>query len=316
MKCLFPLKDKNIMNSKSINDQKISIVIPAYNEEKGIGPVLDDLCKILTGAPFEYEIIVVDDGSIDQTAALARQKPCVQVYQHKVNKGYGASLKTGILHAKYDVICITDADGTYPNGRIPDLVARLFDGFDMVVGARTGMEVAIPWVRRPAKWAIGRLANLIAGENIPDINSGLRIFRRKTAAHFMQLLPDGFSFTTTITLGMLANGYTVAYEPINYYARQGRSKIKPIKDTLNFVQLILKIGLYFAPLKIFLPLSGFLFCLAILWGLFTRFVLERLADVSTMVIVMAAIQVAAIGLLAELINHRLSSNYKENEEEK
>jgi len=292
----------------------LSVIIPAYNEEKGIGPVLPPLQEILAASGLEYEIIVVNDGSSDQTGAIAAGVEGVIVCEHKVNRGYGAALKTGIRHARYETICITDADGTYPNDRIPDLVALLEKGSDMVVGARTGQNVAIPLVRRPAKWAIGRLASMIAGGNIPDINSGLRVFRKKTVLRFMNLLPDGFSFTTTITLGMLANGYEVTYVPIDYYARKGSSKISPIKDTLNFIQLILRIGLYFAPLKIFLPVSGLLFLVALCWGLFSNFVLGRLADVSTVVIVMASVQVAVIGLLAELINRRLPSNYKEDKE--
>jgi hypothetical protein len=175
----------------------------------------------------------------------------------------------------------------------------------MVVGARTGQQVAIPLLRRPAKWVIGQLANFVAGETIPDINSGLRVFRREAALPMFSMFPDGFSFTTTITLAMLTNGYLVDYLPINYHARVGQSKIRPVRDTLNFVQLILRMALYFAPLKFFLPLSGLIGLAAIGWGIFSAVALGRLADVSTLVIMMAAVQVAVVGLLAELINHRL-----------
>jgi len=290
----------------------VSIIIPAYNEEHGIGPVLEQLSQVMAASGLQYEVIVVDDGSQDSTAAVAEQHAGVTVLRHKGNRGYGAALKTGIRHANYDLICITDADGTYPNERIPDLVECMIEGnYDMVMGARTGKNVAIPLIRRPAKWAVGKLANLVAGEPIPDINSGLRIFKRSAALRFFNMLPDGFSFTTTITLGMLTNGYLVDYVPIDYYARVGRSKIKPIQDTLNFVQLILRIALYFAPLKIFLPLGGVLMLLAVAWGLFSWSVLGRLADVSTIVIVMAAVQVVVVGLLAELIDRRLPNYYKE-----
>lgn len=181
----------------------------------------------------------------------------------------------------------------------------------MVVGARTGENVAIPLVRRPAKWAIGRLANYVAGEKIPDLNSGLRVFRREIALRMFGLLPNAFSFTTTITLAMLTNNYLVNYVPIDYFARVGQSKIRPVQDTLNFVQLVWRIALYFAPLKLFLPLSGLLLLLAVGWALFTLLVLDQLADVSTLVIVMTAFQVAVIGMLAELINKRLPNYYKE-----
>lgn len=298
--------------------QGISIILPAYDEEHGIGPVIDQLHAVMAREPagrgLPYEIVAVDDGSQDATAEVAERRAAigppgsVVVLRHHANKGYGASLKTGMRHARYDTLCITDADGTYPNDRIPDLIARLEQSHaDMVVGARTGENVQIPLLRRPAKWAIGRLANQVAGEAIPDLNSGLRVFRRRAALEFFDILPDGFSFTTTITLGMLTNGYLVEYEPIDYHARVGKSKIRPIRDTLNFVQLILRIALYFAPLKLFLPLSGLLLVLGLAWGIFSVTVLGQLADVSTLVIVMTAVQIAAIGLLAELINRRFPS---------
>ena len=171
--------------------------------------------------------------------------------------------------------------------------------------------MSIPILRRPAKWAIGRLGNFVAGASIADLNSGLRVFRRDVALRLFSMLSDRFSFTTTITLAMLTNGYLVGYVPIDYYARIGRSKIRPIRDTLNFVQLALRIGLYFAPLKIFLPISLFLLLLAVAWAFFSKFVLGQLADVSTLVIAMTGFQVAVIGMLAELINQRLPNYFRE-----
>jgi glycosyltransferase involved in cell wall biosynthesis len=255
---------------------------------------------------------VVDDGSQDDTAHIARERGATRVLLHRSNRGYGAALKTGIRNAHYEVICITDADGTYPSSRIPDLVDTLVNGgHDMVVGARVGAHVAIPLVRRPAKWVIAKMAQLVAGETIIDLNSGLRVFKRKTSLSFFNLISDGFSLTTTLTLAMLTNGYLVEYLPIEYYARVGKSKIRPIQDTLNFVQLVMKIALYFAPLKIFLPISGILLLLAIAWGLFSTLVLGRIADASTVMIVMTAIQVAVIGLLADLIDRRTPGYYKD-----
>ena len=183
----------------------------------------------------------------------------------------------------------------------------------MVVGARTKNDVAISLVRRPAKWLLGRIAELVVGRTIPDLNSGLRVFRRETAFRFASLLPDGFSFTTTITLAMLSNAYEVEYKPISYHQRVGHSKIRPIRDTLNFVTLILRIALYFAPLKIFLPMSALLLLLAAAWGIVSKVVLGQLADVSTVVIVVAAVQVAVLGLLAEMINLRVSNSYRQRE---
>jgi len=294
-----------------------TIVIPAYNEGQAIGVVLEQLSEVAscTGAP--CEIIVVDDGSRDATVEIAERFDGVAVLRHRENRGYGAAIKTGIRHAQHDLICITDADGTYPGERIPDLVAHLVEGkYDMVIGARVGEKVSIPLARRPAKWAIGRLAGYVAGAPIPDLNSGLRIFRRDVALRLLRMLPDQFSFTTTITLAMQVNGYLVDYVPINYYARVGRSKIRPVQDTLNFVQLVLRIGLYFAPLKVFLPVSIVLMLLATAWALFSKFVLGKLADVSTLVIAMTGFQVAVIGMLAELINQRMPNYYVEGADDR
>ncbi|NJN68001.1 MAG: glycosyltransferase family 2 protein [Chloroflexaceae bacterium] len=291
--------------------QGVSIVIPAYNEEQGIGKVLAHLFEVMRHTATPYEIMVVDDGSDDATAEVVEKSGQATLLRHRHNRGYGAALKTGIRHARFSLIGITDADGTYPNERLPDLVERMGEQeYDMVVGARKGEHVAIPLVRRPAKWVINQLANFVAGEAIPDLNSGLRVFRRDAALQLLPLLPDGFSFTTTITLAMLTNNYLVDYIPVNYHARIGKSKIRPIRDTLNFVQLVLRIGLYFAPLKLFLPVSGFLLALAAVWGVVSALVFGRLADVSTLVIAMAGIQVAVVGLLADLIDRRTSNIYR------
>ena len=163
-------------------------------------------------------------------------------------------------------VVITDSDGTYPNDRIPELAAMMTD-WDMVVGARTGDEVRVPLVRRPAKWALNMLANVLVETRIPDLNSGLRVFRREVVLRFLPILPNGFSFTTTITLAMLSEGYRVTFVPIDYYARQGRSKIRPVYDTLNFLQLIVRTVLYFNPLRVFLPLSLFFFGAGLVVGL-------------------------------------------------
>jgi glycosyltransferase involved in cell wall biosynthesis len=293
----------------------ISVVVPAYNEEEGILDVLNQITLGLTERGWPYEVIVVDDGSKDKTAEVAKSMVEVRVLQHKRNRGYGAALKTGIRHARYQLVAITDADGTYPNDRIPDLVMKIFEAdSDMVVGARTGERVAIPFLRRPAKAFIRWLASFVAGESIPDLNSGLRVFKRLVGMSFFNLLPEGFSFTTTITLAMLTNGYLIEYVPIEYYSRVGKSKIRPVQDTLNFIQLVLRIALYFAPLKIFLPISLFLMLIGFIWAAVSTIVLGRLADASMAVIIMTAVQVAVLGFIAELLDRRLPNFYRPVEE--
>ena len=291
--------------------QGLSVVIPAYNEVNGIAETIHDLhteLDKLNGLP--YEVLIVDDGSTDGTVQAAQVGANTRVIPHRVNRGYGAALKTGIRHAAFPLVCIIDADGTYPATHIAELleVYQTQDA-DMVVGARTGETVQTPLIRRPAKWAIRQLASYVAGQPIPDINSGLRLFERDVVTRFFAILPDAFSFTTTITLTMLMNGYLVRYVPIDYYHRIGQSKIKPIRDTLNFTQLVLKIGLYFQPLKVFLPLSAGLMLLALAVGGVTA-LLGRLADVSALVLAVSSIQALMLGLLAEVINYRIPHEYK------
>lgn len=310
-----PANTGTAASSPATRSAGFTLVVPAYNEEGGIASSLERVLTVLDDSKSDYEVIVVDDGSKDRTVeALKPFEDRVRVLRHGTNKGYGAALKTGIRNARFDTIVITDADGTYPNERIPEFVKRKSDGgFHMVVGARTGNKVAVPLIRKPAKWVIGKLANFVVGERIPDINSGLRVFDRDVALKFFPMFPDGFSFTTTITMCMLSNGYLVDYVPIDYHARVGRSKIRPIRDTLNFLQLIARMALYFAPLKLFLPLSLMLFAAGIAWGVATKLLTGELADVSTLVVMMAALHIGAIGLLAELMHTSLAQTYRRDE---
>lgn len=230
---------------------KLSVVIPAYNEEHGVEPVLRELRSLLEQHDIEPEIILVDDGSSDGTAAAARRAGA-RVLRHRYNRGYGAALKTGIAAATHELIAMTDADGTYPARFLPTMLAELKHA-DMVVGARTGENVNIPLVRKPAKWALNMLANYVTGVRIPDLNSGLRVFRRDMIMQYFPILPDQFSWTTTITLAMLCDRYAIEYVPIDYHRRTGRSKIVPW-DAMNFAILILRTAMLFRPLRVFLPL--------------------------------------------------------------
>ncbi len=280
----------------------ITIIIPAYNEEKSINNVISDIRKILSVVEHEAEIIVVDDASTDGTRLRARESG-VKVISHFSNQGYGASIKHGISRASYDMILIIDADGTYSPAQIPELL-KWCTSSDMVVGTRTTQEVHIPFLRKPAKWILNKLANYLTGISIPDINSGMRLFRRDTVKRFLSILPSGFSFTTTLTLAMLCNNYDVKYVPINYYHRTGKSKIRPISDTLNFLQLIIRTVLYFNPLKIFFPVGILLIFIAIAVFIYSYYFTSKIMDITIIVIVLAAIQVFTIGMLADLIDKR------------
>ena len=280
----------------------ISVVIPAHNEEGGLPEVLDGLRGRMEACGRPFEIIVVDDGSSDRTASVAQSRG-VTVIRHKSNRGYGAALKTGIRAANGAYILICDGDGTYPPEAIPTLIDRI-DDHDMVVGARTGPSVDIPFPRRVAKWFLRRLAIYLAESDIPDLNSGLRIFRRQAALDYFAILPSGFSFTTTITLAMLCNEGSVMYVPINYAKRRGRSKIRPLRDSFNFFTLILRTILYFNPLKIFVPVSliaGLMFSLSLSYDVF---VLRDLTE-KTLIFLFGAVQLLAVGVLADMITKRM-----------
>lgn len=279
---------------------KYSIIVPAYNEESGIGEVIDGIKTIMDGIECEYELIIVDDGSSDNTAGVIRQKG-VRLIQNKKNRGYGASLKIGIHNAVYDKIIITDADSTYPPEFMGALAGEQQD-YDMLVGARKGYQISI--IRRPVKYLMNKFASFLAGAKIPDLNSGLRIFKKEIAEKYISYFPDGFSFTSTITLVMLCNNYLVRYKTIEYNKRKGKSKFHPIKDTFNLGSFIIRTTLYFNPLKIFFPASGFLFILAMGILLYSYFFTPKVMDITSIILTVSAFQIFAIGLLADLINKK------------
>ena len=254
------------------NTKGVSVVIPAFNERDAIEATISDVRAALVTAQATHprsEILVVDDGSSDGTGELA-EAAGARVIRQPRNRGYGAALKAGFAEALYDTVVITDADGTYPSNAIPAMLERAGD-YEMVVGARVGENVAIPMVRRPAKWVLRQLASFLAGQAIPDLNSGLRVIDRKLEQRFEHLLPSGFSFTTTITLAALCNDRLVHYHPIEYYARIGESKIRAT-HAFDFLLLVLRTVVYFNPLKVFLPLGGIFFGIGFIKFIYDLFI--------------------------------------------
>jgi glycosyltransferase involved in cell wall biosynthesis len=281
--------------------ESVSVIIPAFNEHLAVGSVVQEVLRTLDHHGIPGEVIVVDDGSSDNTGQAARLAGA-RVMRHRSNRGYGSALKTGIMAANYNYILITDADGTYPCEYIPLLVAGL-EKADMVVGARMGKNVAIPMVRRPAKWVLNKLANYVAGHRIPDLNSGLRAFRKNIARQYFAILPDQFSFTTTITLAMHCDNYAVQYIPIDYLPRKGKSKIVPW-DAASFAVLILRTATMFRPLRVFLPVVG----LCLTYGLVKMSIdMSRDPNISASALgaFISALLVLLIGLLADGIALRL-----------
>jgi glycosyltransferase involved in cell wall biosynthesis len=296
------------VHREALSKHGVTIVVPVFNEERGVSGVMERLARLDLHAP--VELIAVDDGSRDGTSAAlkecAARIPSLRIITHRTNQGYGAALKTGFTHARTEVVVITDADGTYPEDKIRDLIERIDDGAEMAVGARTGEDVNIPLVRKPAKWFLKHLASFLAGTDIPDLNSGLRAFRRELVLKYRPILPQGFSFTTTITLAALTNGHRVDYVPVSYAKRSGSSKIHPIKDTLGFTSLIVRTVMYFNPLKVFYPVAfGLFVCLlgSLYYDMFLSPTAPNLGDKTTLLFV-ATVQVLSVGLLADLIEKR------------
>ncbi len=285
----------------------VSLIIPVYNESGSVAALVPRLAKVLAQLPGGSEVVLVNDGSRDGSGeALAQAlEGCtepIRLMSHARNRGYGAALKTGIAHSTCPWIAITDADGTYPLGKLPRLLREMDGGATMAVGARRLGEQ--PLVRRPAKAFLNAFASFLAESPIPDINSGLRVFTREAVLRHIKLMPDGFSFTTTITMALLGEGEPVVYVPIRYRARVGESKIRPVRDMMNFLLLICRMAVLFNPLKVFVP-AALVFVLASFCLLLARlFLAESVGVATTIVLFVAGVQMFAIGLLADLINRR------------
>ena len=260
----------------------LSIVLPAYNEGEAITPVLKALQAVLKGLPCRAEVVVVDDGSADDTAARARSVPGVRVISNPINLGYGHSLLRGIAASDGDVIGIADADGTYPVAEIPALLQLIERGADHVIGLRTGEHFRSHFSLRHFYRFICRY---VVGQAVPDANSGLRLFRREVVESLRGDLCLGFSFTTSLTLASMLTGYVVAFREIPYAKRVGRSHVRP-RDVLRTLQYLFQLIAVYNPLKLYLPLvtgSLLLSLAALVYGLW----LERIAGLISAVILLA-----------------------------
>ena len=286
-------------------NQNFSIVVPCYNEQDAIAQTIESIRNALPDKN-SYELIFVNDGSTDETGLVLetelKKDGNFRIVTHNKNRGYGAALKTGIRHAQADLIAITDADGTYPSERIVDLVEAIKDA-DMVIGSRTGESVLYPLHRRFPKAFLCRYANWVTGTNIPDLNSGQRVFRKEQIKRFMRFLPDTFSFTSTITIAFLTNNLTVKYIPINYSDRIGKSKISPIRDTLRLIQLLVRTGMYFSPIKVFSPVVGFLALSFLISLSYDIFLIKNLTD-KTVMLLLFTLNSGMFTLLADMIDKR------------
>lgn len=274
--------------------REVSVVIPAFNEGAHVAGQIRAVRTAMDRSGWEYEIVVVDDGSSDDTGTNAAAEG-VRVVRHSENRGYGAALKRGIAATNFEWVLIIDADGTYPSSAIPRLLEHAGD-HEMVVGARGGDVNNVPLVRRPAKWFLGELASYLAGRRLPDLNSGLRLMHRHLVESYLHLLPSGFSFTTTITLAAACNDHTVKYVPIDYHARLGTSKIRS-RHAYDFLLLILRTIVFFNPLKVFIPVGLVLMVIGL--AKFAYDVTLGNLSESALLGMLGALIVWSVGLLAD-----------------
>lgn len=278
----------------------LTILLPCYDEQEAIGPVIRELRDAMAGWPGTWEILVVDDGSRDASAARA-EATGVRVVRRVQNGGAGAARKTGIREARGRLVAMIDADGTYPPKHLLELLSY-FPEWDQVNGARTSEQGTLRWLRTPAKWIVRKLGEWIAGRRIPDLNTGMKVFKRDQMQRYLWAIPDGFSCVSSMTLAFLCNGHAVRWEPIEYRPRIGHSKFHPVRDAAKYAATVVRIVMYFRPLRVFLPLSLGVAGLGAVKAWYSFWISEKhTLQESDIVILLAALMIGVVGLLADLI---------------
>ncbi len=288
----------------TISDSRLSIILPAKNEAGGLGKTLPALKKLYPAA----EIIVVDDGSTDDTASIAHNGGA-RVVSHPYSKGNGAAIKSGVRAATGEILVFMDADGQHKPEDVARLLARLNEGYDMVVGARSRASQAGAH-RAAANGLYNRLASWMVEQQVEDLTSGFRAVKAGLFRQFLYMLPNGFSYPTTITMSFFRAGYSVVYEPIIAPERIGKSHIRLGRDGIRFFLIIFKIGTLYSPLKLFLPISMLFFGTGLSYYLYTFISHGRFTNMSALLFI-TSVLVFLIGLISEQIS---TLNYKESVE--
>ena len=285
----------------------VTVVLPCYNEQDHVLAEIERISIALDASGYAYELLAIDDKSTDETLARLRSVektyPKLRVVAFRRNGGSGTVRRIGTRDARGEIVVWTDADMTYPNDRIPELVRYLDDNpdVDQVVGARTSEQGTHKIFRVPAKWVIRKFAEWLSGSTIPDLNSGLRAFRREVSLPYLRLLPPGFSCVTTITLSFLSNQHTVDYLPISYAQRAGQSKFHPLKDAYRYILQVLRMVMYFNPLKVLMPLAIWLVAIGFVKGIFDVARYHFHLTTNTLLIFVTGLIIGAVALLADLI---------------
>jgi polyisoprenyl-phosphate glycosyltransferase len=286
----------------------VSVVLPCFNERQHVEVEVKRIRAALEAAGMTHEVICVDDGSTDGTREVLQAIPGIRVILLPSNQGTGTARRIGTQQARGRVVVWTDADLTYPNERIPELVGLLDDTYDQVVGARRSEAGSYKLFRVPAKWALRKLAAYLTNTDIPDLNSGLRAFKRSVAEPYLRLLPAGFSCVTTITLAFLSNGHPIRYVPIDYFKRAGRSKFHPLRDAYNYLLQILRMVMYFNPLRVLMPVGLTLLGATGVKLVYDLVVHQFRVTGSTVLVGLAAFNIMAIALLADLVVRRTATD--------
>lgn len=284
----------------------ISIILPCKNEAPNLAPLLKSLMLMIEEHAINAEILVVNDGSSDDTAEIVSSLGC-ELVSHPYSKGNGASIKSGAMAASGDILVFMDGDGQHDPADIPKLLARLDEGYDMIVGARKRGDQA-SFFRMVANGIYKRLASWMVGHKVLDLTSGFRVVRADKFREFISFLPNGFSYPTTITMAFFRAGYNVGYEPIDVSKRGGSSHINLLSDGLKFLLIIFKVGTLYSPLKLFTPLALLVWLMGMSWGSWVYFTDGRFTNMTTLLL-MSSVLIFVLGLISEQITTLL---YKDN----
>ncbi len=285
----------------------VTIVLPCYNEEGHVVAEIERITAAMEASGYSYELMCVNDASTDDTLAklyeAAPRFPKMEVVNFHRNSGSGTVRRIGTQRARGEIVVWTDADMTYPNERIPELVQILEKDptIDHVVGARTSEQGTYKLLRVPAKWFIRKFAERLTGAKIPDLNSGLRAFRRDVSLPYLRLLPAGFSCVTTITVSFLANNHEMYFLPIDYYKRAGKSKFKFAKDSYRYILQVLRMTMYFNPLKVLMPVALTLLGIGFLKAIYDLVAHDLHIATGTVLVFVTGLLIASVALLADLI---------------
>ncbi|MEI2777441.1 MAG: glycosyltransferase family 2 protein [Tetrasphaera sp.] len=285
----------------------VTIVLPCYNEGEHVLLEIERITAVMRDSGLTYELLCIDDASTDNTLEVLtraqRDYPNIRLMPFRRNGGSGTARRIGTQQAKGEIVVWTDADMTYENERIPELVRTLLDdpSYDQVVGARTTEEGSHKWLRVPAKWLIRKIAERLTNQQIPDLNSGLRAFRRSVALPYLRLLPAGFSCVTTITIAFLSNQHDILYLPTTYAKRAGKSKFRFVHDAYRYILQVLRMVMYFDPLKVLMPLALWLVGIGIVKGVVDMIRHPFYFPANTVLLVVSGIMVGSLALLADLV---------------